>query len=369
MDEISETTFFVVLLDMILDAVATFNVAYPREGLPMPRTKPGMKSTLLRQWKMLRMIPRLPRKIGTADLMQRLEEADFTIDLRTIQRDLNQLSEVLPLTSDQAKPQGWAWKEAAEQFDIPGMEPQVALAFHMAEVHLRSLLPASTVDTLKPWFSAANRVLDEHGNGISHWPEKIRVLPRGLPQKAPGVDADVQAKVYQAVLQERQLQISYGREPNDWRDYLIHPIALVVRNQVIYLVCVFDGFDDIRQLAMQRIRFADVLGLPAVKPADFVLDDYIAQGAFGLVFRDEPLSLEARFMGHLAIHLRETPIAEDQVIEEIDQNFFRLTASVPDTLELRLWLKSFGDEVEVLGPPALREEFTGQAKRMAKLYR
>ena len=85
----------------------------------MPRTKPGMKSTLLRQWKMLRMIPRLPRKIGTADLMQKLEDADFNIDLRTIQRDLNQLSEVLPLTSDQAKPQGWAWKEAAEQFDIP----------------------------------------------------------------------------------------------------------------------------------------------------------------------------------------------------------------------------------------------------------
>lgn len=335
----------------------------------MPRTKPGMKSTLLRQWKMLRMIPRLPRKIGTADLMQKLEDADFTVDLRTIQRDLNQLSEVLPLTSDQAKPQGWAWKEAAEQFDIPGMEPQVALAFHMAEVHLRSLLPASTVDTLRPWFSAAHRVLDEHGNGIAHWPEKIRVLPRGLPQKAPEIDAEVQAKVYQAVLQERQLQISYGREADGRRDYVIHPIALVVRSQIVYLVCVFDGFDDIRQLAMQRIHAAEVLGLPAAKPADFVLDDYIAQGAFGLVFGDEPLMLEARFMSHLAIHLRETPIAEDQVTEDIDENFVQLMASVPDTLELRLWLKSFGEEVEVLGPPTLRAEFAGLAKRMAKLYR
>lgn len=335
----------------------------------MPRTKPGMKSTLLRQWKMLRMIPRLPRKIGTADLMRKLEAADFNVDLRTIQRDLNQLSEVLPLTSDQAKPQGWAWKEAAEQFDIPGMEPQVALAFYMAEAHLRSLLPASTVDTLRPWFSAAHRVLDEHGNGIAHWPEKIRVLPRGLPQKSPEIDAGVQAMVYQAVLQERQLQISYGREADERREYVIHPLALVVRNQVIYLVCLFDGFDDIRQLAMQRIHSAEVLELPAAKPADFVLDDYIAQGSFGLVFGDEPLPLEARFMRHLAIHLRETPIAEDQVIEDIDEGFFRLTAKVSDTLELRLWLKSFGDEVAVLGPPALREEFAGLAKRMAKLYR
>ena len=274
----------------------------------MPRTKPGMKSTLLRQWKMLRMIPRLPRKIGTADLMQRLENSDFTVDLRTIQRDLNQLSEVLPLISDQAKPQGWAWNEAAEQFDIPGMEPQVALVFHMAEVHLRGLLPTSTVDTLKPWFSAASRVLDEHGNGISHWPEKIRVLPRGLPQTPPEIDSGVQAKVYQAVLHERQLEIGYGREIDDVREYVVHPIALVVRNQIIYLVCVFDGFDDIRQLVMQRIHSANVLGFPAEKPADFVLDDYIAEGAFGLVFGDEPLLFEARFMSHLAIHLRETPL-------------------------------------------------------------
>lgn len=335
----------------------------------MPRTKPGMKSTLLRQWKMLRMIPRLPRKIGTADLMRKLEAADFNVDLRTIQRDLNQLSEVLPLTSDQAKPQGWAWKEAAEQFDIPGMEPQVALAFYMAEAHLRSLLPASTVDTLRPWFSASHRVLDEHGNGIAHWPEKIRVLPRGLPQKSPEIDACVQAMVYQAVLQERQLQICYGREADERREYVIHPLALVVRNQVIYLVCLFDGFDDIRQLAMQRIHAAEVLELPAAKPADFVLDDYIAQGAFGVVFGDEALPLETRFMRHLAIHLRETPIADDQVIEDIDEDFIRLTAKVPDTLELRLWLKSFGDEVAVLGPPALREEFARLAKRMAKLYR
>ena len=335
----------------------------------MPRTKPGMKSTLLRQWKMLRMIPRLPRKIGTADLMQKLEDADFTVDLRTIQRDLNQLSEVLPLTSDQAKPQGWAWKEAAEQFDIPGMEPQVALAFHMAEVHLRSLLPASTVDTLGPWFSAAHRVLDEHGNGIAHWPEKLRVLPRGLPQKAPEIDAEVQAKVYQAVLQELRLQINYGREANGRRDHVIHPIALVVRNQIVYLVCVFDGFDDIRQLAMQRIHSAEVLDDPVQKPAGFCLDDYIAQGAFGLVFGEAFLRLDARLMRHLEIHLRETPIADDQVIEEIDDDYFCLTATVPDTLELRIWLNGFGEEIEVLGPPALRDEFARRAKQMAGLYR
>jgi len=96
----------------------------------MPRkSKNKASSTLQRQWTMLRAIPRLPRVIGTSELIARLDSAGFNVDLRTIQRDLNSLSEVLPLASDQHKPQGWSWLPNAGQFDIPGLEPQAALAF------------------------------------------------------------------------------------------------------------------------------------------------------------------------------------------------------------------------------------------------
>lgn len=335
----------------------------------MPQTKPGMKSTLLRQWAMLRMIPRLPRKIGTGELMQRLQAADFNVDLRTVQRDLNQLSEVLPLTSDLAKPQGWSWKEAAGQFDIPGMEPQVALVFHMSEMYLRSLLPVSTVDTLKPWFSVARQVLDEHGNGVAHWPDKVRVLPKGLASRAPDIADDVQCSVYQGILQGRRLAIEYGRDPDDTCDYVIDPLALVVRDRIIYLLCLFDGYQDVRQVALQRIRRADQLPDTARRPADFSLDSYIAEGEFGLIFGDQPVRLTACFLPHLEIHLRETPIADDQALEWQEDGRVILTACVPDTLEMRLWLRSFGDEVEVLGPTGLRAEFAEMARELTALYR
>ncbi|MDO8264131.1 MAG: hypothetical protein Q7T21_13050, partial [Gallionella sp.] len=179
------------------------------------KAKSNARSTLQRQWTMLRAIPRLPRKIGTSELIARLTSAGFDVDLRTIQRDLNNLSEVLPLGSDQSKPQGWGWLPNAGQFDIPGLEPQAALAFHMAETHLRSVLPASTLETLRPWFNTARAVLDEHGNGLAKWPKKIRVLPRGLPQKVPVIRAEVQAAVYQAVLQDSKLSILYGRNSDN----------------------------------------------------------------------------------------------------------------------------------------------------------
>ena len=67
------------------------------------------KDTLLRQWVMLRHIPRGPRRIDTATLRKHLLAAGFDITLRSIQRDLVNLSTILPLAADNAKPQGWYW--------------------------------------------------------------------------------------------------------------------------------------------------------------------------------------------------------------------------------------------------------------------
>ena len=78
--------------------------------------------------------------------------------------------------------------------------------------------------------------------------------------------------------------------------------------------------------------------------------------------------LEAEFLRHVAIHLRESPIADDQVIEDVDEDNVLLCATVPDTLELRLWLKSFGDEVAVVKPDDLRQEFREMSKNLREYY-
>jgi predicted DNA-binding transcriptional regulator YafY len=340
----------------------------------MPRTpKKFTKSTLMRQWLMLRAIPRLPKVIGTSDLISLLTNAEYDVDLRTIQRDLNNLSTILPLGSDQHKPQGWGWLPNAGQFDIPGLEPQAALAFHMAESHLRTVLPASTLETLRPWFDSARAVLDEHGNGLAKWAKKIRVLPRGLPQKVPAIQPEVQAAVYQAVLQDTKLSIQYGKHSNTtdtgkgaWR--VISPLALVVRDGIVYLVCVYDGYTDPRQLALHRMPAAELLNEPAQRPKGFSIDSYIAEGEFGIPLTPRLIKLEAEFYRGVARHLQESPISEDQSIHDVDEGNILLRATVPDTLELRLWLKSFGDEVAIIKPVALRREFRQMAANLMDYY-
>ncbi|MEW5824049.1 MAG: hypothetical protein AB1766_06835 [Pseudomonadota bacterium] len=152
-----------------------------------------MSETLLRQWAMLRFIPRAPRRIDTKTLQDKLSAAGYDINLRSIQRDLNKLSQVLPLVGDEHKPQGWSWQADAAVFDVPGLDPQTALAFTLVEGYLTPLLPKSSLQYLKPYFHASHGVLDAQGNGLSRWADKVRVLPKGQPLLPPKIDPDVQA--------------------------------------------------------------------------------------------------------------------------------------------------------------------------------
>ena len=47
----------------------------------------------------------------------------------------------------------------------------------------------------------------------------------------------------------------------------------------------------------------------------------------------------------------------------------RVKATLDDTAQLRWWLLGFSDQVEVLGPKALRNEFIEKTKGMNKVNR
>ena len=168
-----------------------------------------MSDTLLRQMAMLHAIPRYPQKIHVSTLLNKLQASGFETTARTIQRDLNTLSTTIPLTSDDSNPQGWSWLEDAEQLDLPALEPQAALTFQLVERYMQSLLPASTLAYLQPWFTTAEAVLQQQNSSITSWPNKIRVLARGVQLQAPIIDPQVQSLIYQSLSQERRVHISY----------------------------------------------------------------------------------------------------------------------------------------------------------------
>jgi predicted DNA-binding transcriptional regulator YafY len=327
--------------------------------------------TQLRQWAMLKHIPQHPRQISARELTERLQSEGFDIGKRTVERDLISFSATFPLISNErSKPYGWSWSKDAEAFALPTMSPLQALTLELAHDHLATLLPASLLDTLAPYFKCAEGVLSS-GDGVkklANWREKVAIVPSNQPLLPPDCSEDAIAAVHSALLSEQQLEINYTyRENSQTKTYPVHPLGLVQRGAVTYLIVTVYDYADIRMLALHRIKNAKVLDLPSKIPDGFNLAQYVNQGALG--FEENGLiKLIVRFTCAAAEHLWETPLSLDQEIKPDTSGWVRLQATVPDTAQLRWWLRGFGSEVEVLEPSAIREEFALLSATMNNMY-
>ncbi|WP_222948138.1 helix-turn-helix transcriptional regulator [Thauera sedimentorum] len=329
-----------------------------------------IRATILRHWQLLRLLPRYPQKITAQELKQALAVHGFDTTERTVQRDLMDLSSAFPLVVDErAKPYGWSWQREARSFDLPGLSVAEALTWVLAEQHLRSLLPAGIVEHLQPQFQAARSRLsaEQQPTPARSWLDKVRTVPPAQPLTPPQVAHEVQRTVSDALMRERQLDISYRKKGSKSAEsYRIHPLAIIQRGWVIYLHARIGDYPNAQNFALHRVEAATLREEPAVAPPGYDLDAGIERGiwAFG---KGQLLQVALRFSREAGEHLLETPLSTDQSVSD-EGGTLLVHATVADTPQLRWWLLGFGDTVEVLSPTALRREMSDVAARMARKY-
>lgn len=328
--------------------------------------------TLLRQWHMLRAVPRHPRRIGVPEIRSRLAANGFRVSARTVQRDLIELTRVFPLVSDErAKPFGWSWAKNAPLFDVPNLTDQEALTLAMVEDFLRPLLPSALLDELRPHFTAAKKRLtaDSGKKGSASWLGKVAVIQSTQALIPPKIDPQVQRIVTDALLTDRRIGVKYRRKgERELRGYVLSPLGLVQRGPVPYLLACVGEYQDPMSFVMHRFARATLLEAPATRPKDFDLAAYLAKKGILHFGSEATIALDVLFDAAAAEHLQETPLSLEQSLQTVSDGRVRLRARVGDTPELRWWLQGFGDQVEVRGPPALRHAFAESAKVLAARY-
>lgn len=328
--------------------------------------------TLYRHLLILRMLPRYPQKIDGATIESKLRaEGDTETTRRTIQRDLEKLSALFPIAcQDDTKPYGWSWQKDAPAFDMPGMDPATALTFFLAERFLAPLFPKSTLNGLRPYLTNAHKVLDKlTENRLRKWPDKVRIVQRGQPLLAPEIKPEVAEVVYEALLQEKRFQAHYRRRGDtEGREYVVNPLGLVIQDQLTYLVASLWDYDDPVLLLLHRMETAELLDETCHIPEGFNLQAYLDSGELLFPESDKMLKLVALFDKYAGAHLVETPLSRDQTVKEQKDGRLLIKATVADTAQLRWWLLGFGDNVEVVGPKKLIDEFAKNARSMGEIY-
>ncbi|UQB43156.1 WYL domain-containing protein [Thiomicrospira microaerophila] len=335
-----------------------------------------MNDACYRRIQMLRLIPKSPSRICVSELHDKLVNQGFDIDKRSVQRDVNSLAQLFAIENDGNKDiPGWYWRKDAQKLELPEMEPAVALSFKMVRHFLDRFMPPSALDDLGDYFAHADRLLAHlPNNHLADWSDKVAWLSRSQPLLSPQIQPEVLAQIYQALLSDQKLKADYQPRGEESREYTINPLGLVVVDRVIYLVGTLWDYQDIKQFALHRFNAVELSNEPSKVIEGFSLPDYIAQGAFEYSAGEQTtLALKLRIVPIIAQHLSETPLAEDQIISQIEteqpeRTCYYLSATVKNTQQLRWWLMSFGAGIEVLEPPALREEFAATAQKLSLQY-
>jgi predicted DNA-binding transcriptional regulator YafY len=263
------------------------------------------------------------------------------------------------LVDENTRPFQWSFDRNATIDIIPALDLPAALTFELARAYLSPMLPSRALSHLKPHFDEAHRTLLREKTPLGKWPNRVRVINRGLSSLRPKIDADVLEMVTEALLREFRCKLTY--QARNWlqpEQIVVHPLGLIFRDPNVYLIGTIEGREGIRQLVLHRATTGELVEEPVERPEDFDLDLYIPihSGAMGILKSREPIFLHLRCDKPALNHLMESPLGFDQVTKDIDQETFEITVTVGDTQDLRWWLTAQAVHCDIVKPDWLRQE-------------
>jgi proteasome accessory factor B len=147
------------------------------------------------------------------------------------------------------------------------------------------------------------------------------------------------------------------------RPYLIEPS---LQTHALYLM----GWDETRQgLRTFKIeRILDVAMTPRTfEPPPDGIEDSLRR-AWDIIADQPEVDIALRFAPSVAGRVGEATWHRTQQIERQADGSLVWRATVSGTIEVRLWILSWGDEVEVISPPELRDDVAGTWRRALERY-
>jgi proteasome accessory factor B len=295
-----------------------------------------------------------PEGLKAAELADRLQ-----VDRRTVYRDLDFLSEQeVPL---------WQLNGRYGLQRTSYLAP-IRLSFHEAiALVLAGLLLSRTIDERNPHVAAALHKL------AVNLPYPLTAqLERAAERVQANSGGQRQVAVLEALAEGwgtgRKVRVHY-RSPRSGslRERLIAPYALEPMASGIYVIGHDEWADDIRTFKVERLESAEVMDKTFVIPAEFSLEAYL-DGSWGIMVGDEIVEVALRFTPESTPHVRERRWHPSQRLETAADGGCVLRIYVSEPLEMQPWIRSWGAEVEVLGPAWLREKIAEELRRAANKY-
>ena len=320
----------------------------------------GKRDRLARMLRVAAVLQAHPDGIRPPEIARRVG-----VTTRTVYRDLHALEDEVDIKTWSAD---GLWGVVSEAF-LPPLK--LTLDEAMAVV-LSARLMVRYADKYDPDLAAAFEKLEDVlppvlADHVERTMDVLAEVPR---------DADFNERVHRLVRAwaERRI-VTFRYEPAAYapdaapRDAVVHPYLIEpsLQTHALYLIGYDETRDGLRTFKIERVR--DVVLTPrSFEPPESGELERTLLRAWDIIADQPTTRVVLRFDRAVAARVRETTWHPSQRLTAEGDGSLRFEATVAGPIEIRLWILSWGDAVEVLEPPALRDDVAATHARAARRY-
>ena len=286
----------------------------------------------------------------------------------TLYRLLAELRDVLgaPLEQDPETRHFFYDRSLAGTFELPGMwiSPEELQALLTARQILANVQPGLLQEELDVLQQRMSQLIDQEGIDFSAHPERIHIRhDAGRP-----VPGRLFEDLLKALFRRQRLCIRYhGRRRDDVSEREVSPQRLTAYRDRWYLDAWCHRAEGLRSFAVERILKLDALDQTAESMSAEQLREHFDQ-AYGIFSGPAEHTAELLFSAESARWAAEEQWHPEQQQQMLENGQLLLKLPFGSSRELVMDVLRYGDDVEVLAPPELRQKVAGMIESMQARY-
>lgn len=319
---------------------------------------------LLRQWELIKTLQANRFGISTEELASRLE-----CNKRTVQRDLNALQNIFPISHEQRDRGKRYWKLAHNTIESDQLQLTMTemLSLYLSQQLLLPLAGTQFGDGLQTAIQKIRALLPTRALTYFEGLDESFLIKSLANHDYSGQDKEIRI-LNEAILTEHAVKIVY-RSASKGREVIseLHPYGMVLLHASLYCIGYLVQYDEVRTLKVARIQGLTRLEKTFVRPDDFSLAGHF-QGAFGVFQTGEKQTIRVKFTGWAATNVREMRWHPSQKVVQDSKGAVVATFELGNTVEFKRWVLGFGSCAVVLSPKELVADLREELKQAHAKY-
>lgn len=335
----------------------------------------------LRQKKLAEHLQENPAGLKAADLLKlqpyQSGEFDKSRVRKLLLRDLKRLHELELSNYEEGKGKGTVWRPGKRQ-TVEFMSVEHAVAISALSLFGDLPLDQEMSGKVSALMSDADLRLknEKKEKHYARLKEKIAFKPWVDARERPRVRPEIFETLLDATLKEQNIHFSYlTSEGRSLTKKGVSPLALLAYRDILYLAFYEGGENEPMVWPLHRFDWVEVVQPSEYRtPESWSLAGFMRQwDTVPCDYGSKPETVKLRFLNKVSVrNLRDAPFRDcsQSVVEDPERpGTFLFTAELKPNRELLTWILYFGQNVEVLEPPILRQKLREEVEAMAALYR